>query len=78
MPALSRLDGAAREFFADHDACEALDRERRQWIGRTTPLTRARGLEKSWGAQVWLKREDLAHTGAHKINNAFRPGTPGA
>jgi len=71
MPALSRLEEAAREFFADAGACEALDTERRQWIGRPTPLTRARGLEKAWGAQVWLKREDLAHTGAHKINNAL-------
>ena len=72
MPALSRLENAAQAFFADSEACEALDRERRQWIGRPTPLTRAHGLEKSWGArEVWLKREDLAHTGAHKINNAL-------
>ena len=71
MPALSRLEKAARDFFADGDACAALDQERRQWIGRPTALTRARGLEKAWGAQVWLKREDLAHTGAHKINNAL-------
>ena len=71
MPALSRLEGAARDFFADSEALEALDEERRQWIGRPTPLTRARGLENAWSAQVWLKREDLAHTGAHKINNAL-------
>ncbi len=71
MPALNRLERAAREFFADHAACSALDKERRQWIGRPTPLTRARRLEKAWGAQVWIKREDLAHTGAHKINNAL-------
>ena len=71
MPALSRLERRAREFFADEDACRALDEERREWIGRPTPLTRARGLERAWGAQVWIKREDLAHTGAHKINNAL-------
>ena len=71
MPALNRLERAAREFFADHAACSALDKERRQWIGRPTPLTRARRLERAWGAQVWIKREDLAHTGAHKINNAL-------
>ena len=71
MPALNRLERAAREFLADDDACAALDKERRQWIGRPTPLTRARGLERAWGAQVWIKREDLAHTGAHKINNAL-------
>ena len=71
MPALSRLEKAARDFFSDGEARKALDEERRQWIGRPTPLTRARGLETAWGAQVWLKREDLAHTGAHKINNAL-------
>ncbi len=71
MPALSRLERRARAFFADEDACRALDEERREWIGRPTALTRARGLEQSWGGQVWIKREDLAHTGAHKINNAL-------
>ena len=71
MPALNRLERAAREFFADHAACSALDKERREWIGRPTPLTRAPGLERAWGAEVWIKREDLAHTGAHKINNAL-------
>ncbi len=71
MPALSRLEREAREFFADNDACRTLDEERRAWIGRPTPLTRAQGLERAWGAEVWIKREDLAHTGAHKINNAL-------
>ncbi len=41
------------------------------WAGRPTALTPARGLSRRWGAVVWLKREDLAHTGAHKINNAI-------
>ncbi len=71
MPALDRLERGARDFFADWAACEALDQERREWIGRPTPLTRAHGLERAWGAEVWIKREDLAHTGAHKINNAL-------
>ena len=71
MPALDRLERGARDFFADRAACEALDQERREWIGRPTPLTRAHGLERAWGAGVWIKREDLAHTGAHKINNAL-------
>ena len=71
MPALSRLERKARAFFADQDACRALAEERRAWIGRPTPLTRAQGLERAWGAEVWIKREDLAHTGAHKINNAL-------
>lgn len=71
MPALSRLERKAREFFANNDACRALNEERRAWIGRPTPLTSALGLERAWGAEVWIKREDLAHTGAHKINNAL-------
>ena len=71
MPALNRLERGAREFFSDAAACETLDKERREWIGRPTALTRARGLEEAWGAEVWIKREDLAHTGAHKINNAL-------
>ncbi len=41
------------------------------WAGRPTALTEARGLSRRWGVGVWLKREDLAHTGAHKINNAI-------
>jgi tryptophan synthase beta chain len=40
-------------------------------VGRPTPLTHAAELSRRWGAEVWLKREDLAHTGAHKINNAI-------
>ncbi len=40
-------------------------------MGRPTPLTYAAELSRRWGAEVWLKREDLAHTGAHKINNAI-------
>ena len=39
-------------------------------MGRPTPLTRAARLGEAWGGEIWLKREDLAHTGAHKINNA--------
>jgi tryptophan synthase beta chain len=41
------------------------------WVGRPTALTFATTLSERWGAEVWLKREDLAHTGAHKINNAI-------
>jgi tryptophan synthase beta chain len=42
------------------------------YVGRPTPVTHARNLTRtSGGAQIWLKREDLAHTGAHKINNAL-------
>lgn len=50
---------------------EEFEAELHDWVGRPTPLTPARGLGQRWGAEVWLKREDLTHTGAHKINNAI-------
>ncbi len=50
----------------------SLDDLLRNYAGRPTPLTHARRLSAACGgAQIWLKREDLAHTGAHKINNAL-------
>ncbi|MBI2362267.1 MAG: pyridoxal-phosphate dependent enzyme, partial [Elusimicrobia bacterium] len=41
----------------------------KDFVGRPTPLTRAERLGAALGLELWLKREDLAHTGAHKINN---------
>lgn len=71
VPAVTRLEAAAVDAFADPAFMAALDAELRDWVGRPTPLTPARGLSRLWGADVWMKREDLAHTGAHKINNAL-------
>ena len=52
--------------------CTALEGLLRDYVGRPTPLTYAARLsEACGGARIWLKREDLAHTGAHKINNAL-------
>jgi tryptophan synthase beta chain len=70
VASLERLDFTAREAMKDPAFVGRLEREHRDWIGRPTPMTEARGLGRAWGARVWLKREDLAHTGAHKINNA--------
>lgn len=71
VPALDRLrDGVARLLHAEDFQGELL-RELHAWAGRPTALTRAHGLSRAWNADVWLKREDLAHTGAHKINNAL-------
>ena len=51
---------------------QTLDNLLRHYVGRPTPLYHAARLsEKQGGAQIWLKREDLCHTGAHKINNAL-------
>jgi tryptophan synthase beta chain len=71
IPAHERLERAARRWFADPEFRAELDRELRDWVGRPTALSPAPHLSRRWGAEVWLKREDLAHTGAHKINNAL-------
>lgn len=71
MPALERLEAGVRSCLGDAQFRADLGRELREWVGRPTPLTPARHLGRSWGAEVYLKREDLAHTGAHKINNAL-------
>jgi tryptophan synthase beta chain len=66
---LERLASACR-LLRDEGFLAEFRAELRAWVGRPTALTPARGLSRRWGAEVWLKREDLAHTGAHKINNA--------
>ena len=71
IPALRRLSDNVYRFLADEDFMAHLDDQLRNWVGRPTPLTPVPGLSASWGAEVYLKREDLAHTGAHKINNAL-------
>lgn len=56
----------------DPEFLAELDRYRRDFVGGPTPLHKAERLtELAGGATIWLKREDLAHTGAHKINNAI-------
>jgi len=71
VPALERLEQGVREILPREDFQADYARELREWVGRPTALTGARRLGEAWGAEVWLKREDLAHTGAHKINNAI-------
>jgi tryptophan synthase beta chain len=71
MPALARLEEGVRRHLEAADFRAELERELRGWVGRPTALTHAPTLARRWGAEVWLKREDLAHTGAHKINNAI-------
>jgi tryptophan synthase beta chain len=70
VPALDRLQAGVTRYLADPDFQAEFHEELRTWVGRPTALSFARSLSKRWGAKVWLKREDLAHTGAHKINNA--------
>lgn len=71
MGAITRLERVARGAFADPGFVSAIEREGRAWIGRPTPICRADNLSRAWGCEVWLKREDLAHLGAHKVNNAL-------
>ncbi len=71
MPAVAELEAAYLEARADGAFQDELARLLRDWVGRPTPLTDARGLAEAVGLRrVLLKREDLAHTGAHKINSA--------
>jgi tryptophan synthase beta chain len=70
IPALERLTRGVREHLHAADFQAEFMRQLRSWVGRPTALTFAERLSARWGAKVWLKREDLAHTGAHKINNA--------
>ena len=72
MPALIELEAAFVSAQEDADFQEEFNNLMTNFVGRPTPLTYAKRLsEKLGGAQIYLKREDLAHTGAHKINNAL-------
>ena len=71
MPALVRLETEAQRALGDTTFVEELGLELRDWVGRPTRLTPAKRLGAAWNATVYLKREDLNHTGAHKINNAI-------
>jgi tryptophan synthase beta chain len=72
IAALDELVGVYAAAQADPAFWEELDALWRDFVGRPTPLYRARRLgEACGGVDVWLKREDLNHTGAHKINNSL-------
>jgi tryptophan synthase beta chain len=72
MPALAELEDAFVAMRTDPGFQDEWRRLLRTYVGRPTPLSHARRLtEHLGGAQIYLKREDLAHTGAHKINNAL-------
>jgi tryptophan synthase beta chain len=72
MPAIAELEAAFEAARADEAFQQELDRLLREWVGRPTPLSDASRLAKLIGLRrVMLKREDLTHTGAHKINSAL-------
>jgi tryptophan synthase beta chain len=71
MPALAELEQAWVETWADPGFRAELDGLLRDYVGRPSPLYEAGRLSEAVGHPVFLKREDLNHTGAHKINNAI-------
>jgi tryptophan synthase beta chain len=71
MPALAELERVWCEARDDPAYREELDRLLRDFVGRPSPLYLAERLSEVAGRELWLKREDLNHTGSHKINNAI-------
>src|SRR3954471_10714504 len=71
MPACLELEAAFREAWADPAYRTALDDLLRDYAGRPSPLTECHRLGEELGLRVLLKREDLNHTGSHKINNVL-------
>ncbi len=72
MPALIELEKEYKKFSVNRAFNEELDYYLKNYAGRPTPLYRAENLEKKIkGPRIYLKREDLAHTGSHKINNTI-------
>ena len=69
MPALEELEAALIAAQSDPSFTGELDAMLRDYVGRPSPLTAAPRFGERLGTHVWLKREDLNHTGAHKINN---------
>lgn len=70
MPAITELNEAYQRYLDDPEFIAELDADLRDYVGRPSPLYHAqRWSEHLGGAQIYLKREDLNHTGAHKVNN---------
>lgn len=71
MPPLNELEAACRDILPGEPFRRELDGLLSEFAGRPTPLTRCDTLSKDLGFTLWLKREDLLHTGAHKVNNTL-------
>jgi len=72
MLPIKQLDEAYQEFSKDPEFLAELDKDLHHYVGRPSPIYHAeRWSDELGGAQIYLKREDLNHTGAHKINNAI-------
>ena len=71
MRPLEELTHAYEKYLQDPDFLKEIDEDLTHYVGRPSPLYFAAGLSREYGAQIYLKREDLNHTGAHKINNTI-------
>jgi len=71
VPALAELEEAFLKYSVDDAFVTEFKRYCHDYAGRPTPLYYAQNLSQQWGAQIYLKREDLMHGGAHKTNNAL-------
>ncbi|TXL01965.1 tryptophan synthase subunit beta [Methylococcaceae bacterium HT1] len=72
IPAVEELDEAYQKYMTDPEFMTELDKDFQHYVGRPSPLYHAeRWTRELGGAQIYLKREDLNHTGAHKINNTI-------
>jgi tryptophan synthase beta chain len=71
MRPLQELTQAYEKYMQDPDFLKELDDDLKYYVGRPSPLYFAAGLSREYGSQIYLKREDLNHTGAHKINNTI-------
>ncbi len=70
MPAITELNSAYQHYMNDAEFVAELDKDMQHYVGRPSPLYHAeRWTKELGGAQIYLKREDLNHTGSHKINN---------
>ena len=74
LPNMNALANAFYEAIADPEFMDEYRRLLRDYVGRPSALYHARNLSKHYGTNIYLKREDLNHTGAHKINNALALG----
>ncbi|MDD3596112.1 MAG: tryptophan synthase subunit beta [Sulfuricurvum sp.] len=74
MPALLELEEAYKEIRCDETFWKEVDGYLRDYVGRPSPLYYAENLSSELGAKIYLKREDLNHTGAHKVNNVIAQG----
>lgn len=74
MPALEEMEEAFERYHRDEKFCAELQQLLGDYAGRPTPLYHSQSLSDRAGAQVYLKREDLMHGGAHKLNNTLGQG----